>query len=52
MATNTNAVLKSTKYDANGRNIVDEPNPAIVPIISDKKPIRKNMVSDISINNL
>jgi hypothetical protein len=26
------AVLKSTKNNASGRNIVDEPKPAIVPI--------------------
>jgi hypothetical protein len=28
------AVLKSTNSKARGRNIVDEPKPAIVPIIS------------------
>jgi hypothetical protein len=28
------AVLKSTNSKARGRNIVEEPNPAIVPIIS------------------
>jgi hypothetical protein len=45
MATRTNAVLKSTKYDASGKKIVDEPNPAIVPMISDMKPTTKKMMS-------
>jgi hypothetical protein len=36
------AVLKSTKNIASGRNIVDEPKPAIVPIIAATKADRKN----------
>jgi hypothetical protein len=45
IATRTNAVLKSTKYEDSGKKIVDEPNPAIVPTISDKKPNTKKIMS-------
>ena len=35
------AVLKSTKNSANGKNIVEEPKPAIAPIISEIKATTK-----------
>jgi hypothetical protein len=39
------AVLKSTtNTNASGRNIVDEPNPAIVPIISAISAEMKNSI--------
>ena len=41
-ATKTNAVLKSKNSSARGRKIVDEPNPAIVPRISETKAEVKN----------
>lgn len=44
IATKTKAVLKLTKYDANGREIVDEPEPAIVSITSERKPIMIMMI--------
>ena len=44
-AIRTSAVLKSTRYDASGRKMVDEPKPAIVPTISEKNPITKNKMS-------
>ena len=34
-ATRTKAVLKSIKNNARGRKMVEEPNPAMVPITSD-----------------
>jgi hypothetical protein len=42
IATSINAVLKSTKNNAKGKKIVEEPNPATAPITSDIKAIRKN----------
>jgi hypothetical protein len=39
------AVLKSTNSKASGRNIVDEPKPAIVPIISAISAEMKNSIS-------
>lgn len=45
IATRIIAVLKSTKNKASGRNIVDEPNPAIVPIISAIRAEMKNSIS-------
>lgn len=41
-ATRVNAVLKSTKNKARGKNIVEEPNPTIVPITSAMKAEMKN----------
>jgi hypothetical protein len=35
MATSTRAVLKSTKNNARGKKMVEEPKPAVVPMISD-----------------
>ena len=46
-ATSINAVLKFTKNKANGRKIVEEPNPAVVPIISAMKAKTKNNNSTI-----
>jgi hypothetical protein len=43
------AVLKSTNSKARGRNIVDEPKPAIVPIISDIRAEMKNSIVSASI---
>ncbi|HET6807547.1 MAG TPA: hypothetical protein VFH28_00650, partial [Nitrososphaera sp.] len=46
IATKTTAVLKSTKSKARGRNIVEEPKPAIVPIISAKSAeMKKSIIS-------
>lgn len=45
IATRINAVWKSTKNKARGKNIVDEPNPATAPITSDKKATMKNNIS-------
>ena len=42
IATSINAVLKSTKNNAKGKKMVEEPNPATAPITSDIKAIRKN----------
>lgn len=52
MATRTNAVLKSTKYEDIGKKIVEDPNLAIVPTTSDRKPIMKNMMSVNSISDV
>lgn len=43
IATSINAVLKSTKNNAKGKKMVEEPNPAMAPITSDIKAIRKNI---------
>jgi hypothetical protein len=45
MATSTRAVLKSTKNNAMGKKIVEEPKPAIVPMISDINAEIKNNIS-------
>jgi hypothetical protein len=45
IATKIIAVLKSTNSRARGRNIVDEPKPAIVPIISAISAEMKNNIS-------
>jgi hypothetical protein len=45
MATNIRAVLKSTKNNARGKKIVEEPKPAVVPIISDINAEIKNNIS-------
>ena len=42
------AVLKSTNSKARGRNIVEEPKPAIVPIISATSAEMKNSISSVS----
>ena len=42
IATSINAVLKSTKNNAKGKKMVEEPNPATAPITSDIKAIRRN----------
>jgi hypothetical protein len=42
IATSVSPVLKSTKNNAKGRKIVEEPNPATAPISSDKNAITKN----------
>jgi hypothetical protein len=39
------AVLKSTNSKARGRNIVEEPKPAIVPIISAISPEMEKSIS-------
>ena len=52
IATRTNAVLKSKKNNARGKKIVEDPNPAVVPIISENSAaIQKSMPAMIS-NNL
>jgi hypothetical protein len=45
MATNIRAVLKSTKNNARGKKMVEEPKPAIVPMISDINAEIKNNIS-------
>lgn len=45
MAAKTNAVLNSTKYDANGRNMVEEPKPAMVPTISENNAIIRSIIN-------
>jgi hypothetical protein len=42
------AVLKSTNSKARGRNIVEEPKPAIDPIISATNAEMKNSISSAS----
>jgi hypothetical protein len=42
------AVLKSTNSSARGRNIVEEPKPAIVPIISATSAEMKKSISSVS----
>ena len=42
IATSINAVLKSTKNNAKGKKMVEEPNPSTAPITSNIKAIRKN----------
>jgi len=49
MATITNALLKSTKISAMGRNRIDVPKPAIVPTNMDIKAAIKN--NNIIINS-
>ena len=44
-ATNTRAVLKSTKNNAMGKKMVEEPKPAAVPMISDINAEMKNNIS-------
>jgi hypothetical protein len=38
-------LFKSTKNNARGKNIVEEPNPTIAPITSDTKVMMKNNIS-------
>jgi hypothetical protein len=45
IATNTRAVLKSTKNNAMGKKMVEEPKPAAVPMISDINAEMKNNIS-------
>ena len=39
------AVLKSTNRAAKGRKIVEDPKPAIVPTISEKRAVKKKPIS-------
>ena len=50
IATRINAVLKSTKNREIGRKIVEEPKPAMVPTISERKAAIKNRIS-VNSNN-